>query len=339
MCFEEVQAVNKTDYKDMWVFIERDGDSVLPVSLELCSETRRLCDASGEKLVAVIVGSISDGELQRVLDCGVDKIIHVTGTGYDYFNNDAYTNLFTVLCRKYQPTAVMVGGTINGRDFAPRFAARLGTGCTSDATELVWDPKTTDIEFVEPAVGGKMMAVITVPVARPQVGTIRPGTFKCVPCGARAHEVIEEHIDFPVADIRTEILDFRADDLDESLNIADADVIVCVGNAIKGADALPRYRRLAERLGGKLACTRPVFDRGVLPFKLVIGQSGAVVKPKLLLSFGVSGAVNHVTGFSDADVVVAVNTDPEAAIFNYCTYGIVGDMDEVCEAMLAKLGA
>ena len=435
MCFEEVKAVNKTDYKDMWVFIERDGDSVLPVSLELCSETRRLCDASGEKLVAVIVGSISDGELQRVLDCGVDKIIHVTGTGYDYFNNDAYTNLFTVLCRKYRPTAVMVGGTINGRDFAPRFAARLGTGCTSDATELVWDPGTTDIEFVEPAVGGKMMAVITVPVARPQVGTIRPGTFKCVPCGARAHEVIEEHIDFPVADIRTEILDFRADDLDESLNIADADVIVCVGNAIKGADALPRYRRraerlggkmmavitgpvarpqvgtirpgtfkcvpcgarahevieehidfpvadirteildfraddlderlniadadvivcvgnaikgadalpryrrLAERLGGKLACTRPVFDRGVLPFKLVIGQSGAVVKPKLLLSFGVSGAVNHVTGFSDADVVVAVNTDPEAAIFNYCTYGIVGDMDEVCEAMLAKLGA
>lgn len=173
--------MNKTDYKDMWVFIERDGDSVLPVSLELCSETRRLCDASGEKLVAVIVGSISDGELQRVLDCGVDKVIHVTGTGYDYFNNDAYTNLFTVLCRKYRPTAVMVGGTINGRDFAPRFAARLGTGCTSDA-------------------------------------------------------------------------------------------------------------------------------------------------------------VNHVTGFSDADVVVAVNTDPEAAIFNYCTYGIVGDMDEVCEAMLAKLG-
>ena len=231
----------------------------------------------------------------------------------------------------------MVGGTINGRDFAPRFAARLGTGCTSDATELVWNPKTTDIEFVEPAVGGKMMAVITVPVARPQVGTIRSGTFKYVPCGAHEYEVIEEHIDFPVENIRTEILDFRADEMDESLNIADADVIVCVGNAIKGADALPRYRRLAERLGGKLACTRPVFDRGVLPFKLVIGQSGVVVKPKLYISFGVSGAVNHVTGFSDAGTVVAVNTDPDAAIFNYCTYGIVGDMDEVCDAMLAKL--
>ncbi len=330
--------MNKTDYKDMWVFIEKDGGNVLPVSLELLCQTRKLCDASGEKLVAVMVGDASESDMQKMRECGIDKLIRVDGTGYDFFNNDAYTNLFTVLCEKYRPTAVMVGGTINGRDFAPRFAARLGTGCTSDATELVWDEKTTDIEFIEPAVGGKMMAVITVPILRPQVGTIRPGTFKYAPSGERACEIINEHIDFPIDQIRTEILDFLADDVDESLNIADAEVIVCVGNAIKGADALPKYRRLAERLGGKLACTRPVFDRGVLPFKLVIGQSGVVVKPKLYISFGVSGAVNHVTGFSDAGKVVAVNTDPDAAIFNYCDYGIVGDMDEVCDAMLKALG-
>lgn len=330
--------MNKTDYKDMWVFIEKDGGNVLPVSLELLCQTRKLCDASGEKLVAVMVGDASESDMQKMRECGIDKLIRVDGTGYDFFNNDAYTNLFTVLCEKYRPTAVMVGGTINGRDFAPRFAARLGTGCTSDATELVWDEKTTDIEFIEPAVGGKMMAVITVPVLRPQVGTIRPGTFKYAPSGERECEIINEHIDFPVDQIRTQILDFLADDVDESLNIADAEVIVCVGNAIKGADALPKYRRLAERLGGKLACTRPVFDRGVLPFKLVIGQSGVVVKPKLYISFGVSGAVNHVTGFSDAGKVVAVNTDPDAAIFNYCDYGIVGDMDEVCDAMLKALG-
>lgn len=330
--------MNKTDYKDMWVFIEKDGGNVLPVSLELLCQTRKLCDASGEKLVAVMVGDANESDMYKMRECGIDKLIRVDGTGYDFFNNDAYTNLFTVLCEKYRPTAVMVGGTINGRDFAPRFAARLGTGCTSDATELVWDEKTTDIEFIEPAVGGKMMAVITVPVLRPQVGTIRPGTFKYAPSGERECEIINEHIDFPVDQIRTEILDFLADDVDESLNIADAEVIVCVGNAIKGADALPKYRRLAERLGGKLACTRPVFDRGVLPFKLVIGQSGVVVKPKLYISFGVSGAVNHVTGFSDAGKVVAVNTDPDAAIFNYCDYGIVGDMDEVCDAMLKALG-
>ena len=328
--------MNKTDYKDMWVFIERDGDSVLPVSLELCSETRKLCDASGEKLVAVIVGSISDGELQRVLDCGVDKVIHVTGTGYDYFNNDAYTNLFTVLCRKYRPTAVMVGGTINGRDFAPRFAARLGTGCTSDATELIWDPGTTDIEFVEPAVGGKMMAVITVPVARPQVGTIRPGTFKYAPVGRKAEiEEIHEEVSFPVSEIRTKFLGFTADSFDPELDIANCETIVCVGAGMKN-ESLPKYRELAALLGGKIACTRPIVDRELLPYKLQVGQSGVMIKPKLYIGFGISGAVNHVTGV-DAGKFIAVNKDPHAPIFNYCDYGIVGDMDEVCDEMIRQL--
>lgn len=328
---------NKTEFKDMWVFIQHDGETVEPVSLELMCETRKLCDAAGEKLAAVIVGELPERELEKVLDCGADKLIRVSGTGYDYPNVDAYANLFTVLCRKYEPSAVMVGGTIFGRDFAPRFACRLPTGCTSDATELVYDPKTGDIEFIEPAVGGRMMAVITVPVMRPQVGTIRPGTFKYAPAGKRECEVIEETVDFPVEDIRTKILGFKADVVDESLNIADADVIVCVGNGLRGADALPKYRELARLLGGKLACTRPVFDRGVLPFKLVIGQSGVVVKPKLLISFGVSGAVNHVTGFSDAGMVIAVNKDPDASIFNYCDYGFVGDMDDVCEMLIGKL--
>lgn len=328
--------MNKNDYRDMWVFIEHDGASIQPVSLELCCEIRKIADAAGEKLVAVVVGQLPEDETEKLLETGVDVILRVSGTGYGWFNVDAYANLFTVLCRKYLPTAVFVGGTINGRDFAPRFACRLPTGCTSDATELVWDPKTTDIEFIEPAVGGKMMAVITVPVMRPQVGTIRPGTFKYAPTGKRRCTVIEETVDFPEEAIRTRVLDFKADDFDESLNIADADVIVCVGNAVK-VDSLPKYRELAALLGGKLGCTRPVFDRGVLPFKLVIGQSGVVVKPKLYLSFGVSGAVNHVTGMQDAGCIVAVNKDPDAAIFKYCDYGIVGDMDEVCEQMLRHL--
>jgi len=329
--------MNKHDYKDMWVYIQQDEGLVHPVSLELLCETRKLCDAAGEKLAAVIVGDIAPEELEKVLSCGVEKLIYARGKGLEQFSVDAYTNLFTVLCRKYMPSAVMVGGTIEGRDFAPRFACRLPTGCTSDATELVYDEKTGDIEFIEPAVGGKMMAVITVPVMRPQVGTIRPGTFKYEPAGRRDYTVIHEEIDFPAENIRTKVLDFSADEQDDSLNITDAEVIVCLGNALK-ADSLPMYRKLAEKLGGKLACTRPVFDRGVLPFQLVIGQSGVVVKPKLLFSFGVSGAVNHVTGITDSGKIVAVNKDPDAAIFSYSDYGIVGDMDEICELMLKKLG-
>lgn len=328
--------MDKKNYKDMWVYIEHTDGVVHPVSLELCCEVRKLCDKSGDALVAVAAGELPEAELDRIKDCGVDKLILVSGTGYERYNTEAYTNLFTELCRKYMPSAVFVGGTTNGRDFAPRFAARLETGCTSDATELIYNAETQDIEFVEPAAGGKIMAVITIPVLRPQVGTIRPGTFKHAPAGRRENiEVINESISFPADQIRTKLLGFEADAFDPELDIANCEVIVCVGAAVK-EESLPKYRELASLLGGKLACTRPVVDRELLPYKLQVGQSGVMVKPRLYIGFGVSGAVNHVTGV-DAEKFVAVNTDPSAPIFNYCDYGIVADMDEVCDAMLRRL--
>lgn len=328
--------MDKRNYKNMWVYIEHDGQTVHPVGLELCCEARRLCDESGDKLYAVVAGSLPEEELEKVKDCGVDGLILVSGTGYERYNTEAYTNLFTVLCRKYLPSVVFVGGTVNGRDFAPRFAARLETGCTSDATELIYNPETTDIEFVEPAAGGKIMAVITIPQLRPQVGTLRPGTFKYAPTGKKQDiEIIREEISFPLEQIRTRFIDFKADAFDPELDIADCETIVCVGAGLK-TESLDKYKELARLLGGKIACTRPIVDRELLPYKLQVGQSGVMIKPKLYIGFGISGAVNHVTGI-DAGIFVAVNKDPEAPIFNYCDYGIVGDMDEVCDAMLEKL--
>ncbi len=331
--------MKKSDYKNMWVYIEHDGRTAAPVGLELCCELRKLCDRTGDKLFAVILDELPETELDRVRDCGIDGIIRVRGTGCETFNTDAWANAFTVLSRKYRPSAIFVGGTINGRDFAPRFAVQLETGCTSDAMELDWDPETGDIQFIEPAVGGKIMAVITVPVLRPQVGTIRPGTFKYAPTGRKAViEELEERIDFDPDRIRCRRLGFIPDENDPELDIANADCIVCVGNGLKDSEHLERYRTLAKLLGGKIGCTRPLYDRGILPYKLQIGQSGVMVKTKLYISFGVSGAVNHTAGV-DAEVFVAVDKNPEAQIFNYCDYGIVGDMDEVCDEMIAQLRA
>jgi electron transfer flavoprotein alpha subunit len=331
--------MDKSEYRNMWVYVEHDGKTVHPVSLELCCEIRKLCDLSGDKLVAVIAGELPESEVEKIKDCAVDGIIFVSGNGYERYNTEAYTNLFTVLCSKYNPSAVFVGGTTNGRDFAPRFSVRLETGCTSDATEIIYNPETRDIEFVEPAAGGKIMAVITIPVLRPQVGTIRPGTFKYMPTGRKSEiNVIREEISFDPAEIRTKLLSFKADEFDPELDIAGADTIVCVGNGLAGEEALPRYRELAKLLGGKLACTRPLYDREILPYKLQVGQSGVMIKPKLYIGFGISGAVNHVTGV-DASMFIAVNKDPEAPIFNYCDYGIVGDMDEVCDQMIETLKA
>ena len=331
--------MKKSDYQNMWVYIEHDGRTAAPVGLELCCELRKLCDQTGDRLFAVVLGELPESELDKVKDCGIDGIIRVSGTGYEYFNTDAWANAFTVLSRKYNPSAIFVGGTIDGRDFAPRFAVQLETGCTSDAMELGWDAETGDIQFIEPAVGGKIMAVITVPALRPQVGTIRPGTFPCAPVGAKQEiERIEERIDFDPEKIRCRHLGFIPDESDPELDIANADCIVCVGNGLKDSEHLDRYRTLAKLLGGKLGCTRPLYDRGILPYKLQIGQSGVMVKPKLYISFGVSGAVNHTAGV-DADVFVAVDKNPEAQIFNYCDYGIVGDMDEVCDELIAQIKA
>jgi len=329
--------MNKSDYKDMWVYIEHDGKKVADVGLELCCEVRKLCDVTGDRLMAVIIGKLPQAEVKKVIACGVDGVIRVNKDENVEYNTEVYTNVFTELTRKYLPSAVFVGGTENGRDFAPRYAVRVDTGCTSDAVELEIDKETGDIRFIEPAVGGKIIAVITIPSRRPQVGTIRPGTFRYEPTGARGGaETINETIVTPKESIVSRLVSFRPNDDDPSLNIADSDVIVCVGNGLKSAEDLPKYRRLAELLGGKLGCTRPLVDRELLPYRLQIGQSGVMIKPKTYICFGVSGAVNHVTGVS-ADLFIAVNSDPQAQIFNFCDYGIVGDMDTVCNSMIEEL--
>lgn len=330
--------MDKREYKNMWVHIEHTDGVVAPVAFELCSEVRKLCDQSGDKVIGVAAGSIPDTELEKLRGCGMDGVILVSGTGYERYNTEAFSNLYVELCRKYKPSAVFIGATANGRDFAPHFAACLETGCTSDATELIYNPDSGDIEFVEPAAGGKIMAVITIPELRPQVGTIRPGTFKAVSAGKRADfEIINERVDFDLSRIRTVLLGYKADEFDPELDIASCETIVCVGNGVKD-ESLGKYRELAQLLGGKLAGTRPVCDRELLPVKLQVGQSGVMIKPKLYIGFGVSGAVNHVTGV-DAEKFIAVNKDAAAPIFNYCDYGIVGDMDEVCDEMLAILKA
>ncbi|MBP3484336.1 MAG: electron transfer flavoprotein subunit alpha/FixB family protein [Oscillospiraceae bacterium] len=328
--------MDKHDYKNMWVHIEHVDGKVCPVAFELCCEIRKLCDQSGDKLIGVIAGDIPESELNKLRDCGLDGAIVVSGTGYERYNTEAFSSLYVELSKKYNPSAIFIGATANGRDFAPHFAACLETGCTSDATELIYNPETTDIEFVEPAAGGKIMAVITIPVLRPQVGTIRPGTFKAIPTGKKDDfELIEERIDFDTARILTKLLGYKANEFDPELDIGSCETIVCVGNGVKD-ESLDKYRELAKLLGGKLAGTRPVVDRELLPYKLQVGQSGVMIKPKLYIGFGVSGAVNHVTGV-DAEKFVAVNKDASAPIFNYCDYGIVGDMDEVCDEMLKLL--
>lgn len=328
--------MDKQDYKNIWIHIERDSHGILPVSYELCSEGRKIADACGEKLVAISIGSPSDEETSKLVECGVEQVIVITGTGYYHYSTEAYTSLYTYLCTKYRPSALFVGATANGRDFAPRAAVRLKTGCTSDATELIYNRDTGDIEFVEPAAGGKIMAVITIPELRPQIGTLRPGTFKCVPCSVKTGiDFTFEEVNFDPSEIKTIPISYKPDTYDPEFDIAVTDRLICLGAGLKD-ESLDKYKELARLLNAKICCTRPLVDRELLSAKLQVGQSGVSVKTKLYIGFGVSGAINHMTGIT-ADMIVAVNTDPDAPIFHYCDYGIVGDMDTVCDELIKQL--
>ena len=328
----------KCDYSNIWVHIERTGGRICSVSFELCSEAKRLCGASGEKVVAVDVGNPSEEELRELASCGADEMIAVSGQGYERYNTEAWVNLYTELCKKHRPSALFVGSTANGRDFAPRVAARLGTGCTSDATELVYNAESGGIEFIEPAAGGQMMAVITIPELRPQIGTLRPGAFRRERFDVQGlPRLRRETIDFDPSLIRTELLGYAADSYDPEFDIGAYPRLVCLGGGLKD-ESIPKYRELAHLLRAKLCCTRPLVDRGLFPPALQVGQSGVSVSPKLYLAFGVSGAVNHMTGVN-AGRIIAVNRDPGAPIFRYCDYGLAADMDEACDALIAELKA
>ena len=170
------------------------------------------------------------------------------------------------------------------------------------------------------------------------MGTIRPGTLRYEPTGARGSaETINETIVTPKESIVSRLVSFRPNDDDPSLNIADSDVIVCVGNGLKSAEDLPKYRRLAELLGGKLGCTRPLVDRELLPYRLQIGQSGVTVQPKLYIACGISGAIQHSAGMDKSGTIIAINTDPDAAIFDIADYGVTEDLRTFLPALISEL--
>lgn len=242
--------MDKKNFKNMWVYIEHDGKQVHPVALELCCEARRLCDESGDKLIAVIAGTLPESEIDKIKDCGIDGVIYVSGTGYARYNTEAYTNLFTVLCRKYNPSAVFVGGTTNGATLPRALLPGLRPAAPATRPSSSITPRLPTSSSLSPAAGGKIMAVITIPVLRPQVGTIRPGTFKYAPVGRKAEiEEIHEEVSFPVSEIRTKFLGFTADSFDPELDIANCETIVCVGAGMKNESLaeVPRARGTARR--------------------------------------------------------------------------------------------
>ncbi len=319
----------------VWVFAEQFNGKIRPVAGELLGKGRELADQLKTELCAVIIGNQETGIVEMVT-LGADKVYRIQSPAFEGNPEDLYSQALVEAIKKYQPEIVLAGATALGRSVIPRVAAALRTGLTADCTGLEIDLKEKQLLQTRPTFGGNIMATIICPSQRPQMATVRPRVFKKrAPDFARRGEVIT--IDFKSdAASKTKVVNFTAD-LTETIKIEDADVIVAGGRGVGKPENFKMIAELARLMNGALGCSRPVIDEGWLPYSHQVGQTGKTVCPKLYIACGISGAVQHLAGMQTSDMIVAINDDPNAPIFQVATYGIVGDLFKIVPVMIEKL--
>lgn len=324
--------------KDLWVLIETEQDgSAKNIGLELLTPGRRMANKQGGALVAVVIGSNVQSAADAAGSYGADQVIVVEGTEYEAYTTDAYAAALTCLVEKYGPTTVLIGATNQGRDLGPRVACRLKTGLTADCTALDVDVESGNVAWTRPAFGGNLMATILCPDHRPQMGTVRPGVFKKGVSADRKAQVVREEIHVAAADIRTRILEVINDMSGEKVDLEDAEIIVSGGRGIGGPDGFETVRALAKELGATVGASRAAVDSGWISHAHQVGQTGKTVGPKLYIACGISGAIQHLAGMSRSKVIVAINKDPQAPIFDVADYGVVGNLFEVLPVLTEEI--
>jgi electron transfer flavoprotein alpha subunit len=331
------KPVDISSYKGVWVFIEHRDGHIRNVSLELLGEGRKLAEELGEEVSAVLIGDKVAEMSKDLFASGADNVYLAEGTAFKHYTTDAYTIVFTHLIKKYLPSVILLGATNDGRDLGPRIAARVKTGLTADCTSLAIDMETRLVAWTRPAFGGNIMATIFCPNNRPQMGTVRPKVFKKPePDYIRTGKIIREELAINEEDIRTKLIDV-VKVCSFSCNLEDAEIIVSGGRGLGKPEGFRIVEELAQVLKGTVGSSRAAVDAGWKPYPHQVGQTGKTVAPKIYIACGISGAIQHLAGMQTSDVIIAINTDPDAPIFKVATYGIVGDVYEVVPALTAKL--
>lgn len=325
--------------KDLWVFIETtDEGKAKNVGLELLGAGRGLADKQGGKLVAIVIGNNVDEAVKAATAYGADKVIVIEGPEFQHYSTDAYANAMYAMVEKYAPTSILIGATNNGRDMGPRLSCRLKTGLTADCTQLAIDEESGNVAWTRPAFGGNLMATILCPDNRPQIGTVRPGVFKKgEPDDSRTAEIVKE--DFHVAPeaIRTELLEVIKEVAGELVDLEGAEIIVSGGRGVGGPEGFKPIKELADAIGGVVGASRAAVDSGWIAHAHQVGQTGKTVGPKIYIACGISGAIQHLAGMSGSKIIIAINKDETAPIFNVADYGVVGDLFEIVPALTAQI--
>ena len=329
---KEEKVSDLSAYQGVWVWVEQFHGRAASISWEMMGQGRILADQLGTALTACVLGYGVGKVAEEAIAYGADRVFLADDPMLSAYRTEPYARILVDLAREYKPEIFLLGASARGRDLAGSVATLLYTGLTADCTGLEIDPQTRLLRQTRPAFGGNIMATILTPNHRPQMATVRHRVFEMPkPDPARRGQIVPVRVQLSEEEIATKVVDFIRES--EEVNLADARVIVAGGRGVGGPEGFKPLRELAQVLGGALGASRAAVDAGWIPYVHQIGQTGRTVRPDLYIACGISGAIQHRAGMSTSRVIVAINKDPEAPIFDIATYGLVGDLFEIVPAL------
>ena len=328
--------MDKSQYKDVYVFVEQREGVIQKVAIELLGKARELADSLNEKVVAMLLGYEVEGQAQELIAYGADVVLCADERELVQYNTEPYAQAITQIVRERKPSIVLIGATTIGRDLGPRLSARLETGLTADCTGLAISDER-DLLMSRPAFGGNLMATIICKEHRPQMSTVRPGVMRTKPKDEqRAGTVEKVNIHFDKSKFKVRILE-TVKEQKNRIDITEAKILVSGGRGVGNTEGFEMLGKLAETLNAEVSSSRAMVDAGVMPHDRQVGQTGKTVRPDLYFAMGISGAIQHLAGMEESEFIVAVNKDKYAPIFNVADLGIVGDVKQIVPLLTERL--
>ena len=337
-------------YKGVYIYAQQVDNELSSIAFELIGKAKELAKDLDTDVTAVLIGYKVGNLVDSLAEYGADKVIVVDDPELETYRTEPYAHALASVINEYKPDIMLVGATAIGRDLGPTVSARVKTGLTADCTVLEigdfpinptpnQEQKHNQLLMTRPAFGGNTIATIACPDNRPQMATVRPGVMqKIEPVKGAKAEVIEYNPGFEKNDKYVEIINIIKQ-AKTTENIMDAKILVSGGRGVGSAENFQMLKDLAEVLGGTVSCSRAVVENGWLPVDLQVGQTGKTVRPNLYFAIGISGAIQHVAGMEESDIVIAINKDEDAPIFDVADYGIVGDLNKIVPALTQALKA
>lgn len=331
---------NMEQYKGVFIYAQQVDGEISPIAFELLGKAKDLAGDLGTDVTAVLLGSNVKGLADSLAEYGANRVIVVDNPVLEVYRTEPYAQALTAVINEYKPEIMLVGATAIGRDLGPRVSARVGTGLTADCTKLEIgdfplnplpgkEQKHNQLLMTRPAFGGNTIATIACPDNRPQMATVRPGVMqKIEPVKGAKAEIVEFKPELKENNCYVEILDI-VKEVAQVADIQQAKILVSGGRGVGSKENFQILQDLADALGGVVSCSRAVVDNGWMPKDLQVGQTGKTVRPNVYFAIGISGAIQHTAGMEESDIIIAINKDESAPIFDVADYGIVGDLNKI----------